>query len=749
MASHPNSGSGGGRGKGHRDTLEQNTSSTARGIAGAQVVKNEDLAFLCQPNGNVPLSEGHGFGLYYHDCRYLDGYELALAGRTPEDLVATGVRGYMAEIELTNPEIDDGGEKVPKDTLGLHWERILSSEHTALLDVLVVRNFGPRAVEVPLELRFRSRFEDIFVVRGMAAAQPGKLHDPRWAADDLLYFRYDGKDGVHRALSVGFSRAPEKRKQTTASFRLRVEPQAEVTLEVTLTVQESRDPEEVQPHSEPQERNDLVRSGRRKQDRWQESNTSVESGSWLLNRVLERSLQDLRTLRSRIDGHRYYAAGVPWFITLFGRDSLISSLQTLAFNRDVPADTLRALAHFQGTEVDDWRAEQPGRIVHEVRVGELANLGRVPSGRYYGTIDAPVLFLVLLARHAGWTGSLDLFHELREPVERILKWTREYGDLDGDGYLEYRRLSKGGLYNQGWKDSGDAIVCADGSLAPHPIALVEVQGYFYLAQRLLAGLFRRAGEAARADELERSAAELKARFNRDYWMEDEGFYALALVGEDKAQARVVSSNPGQALWTGIVADERADRVRRRLVADDMYGGWGVRTLSRDARRFNPVGYHLGSVWPHDNSIIAAGLRRYGFHREAERIFTDLVEASGYFPGRRLPELFAGFPRERYDVPVRYPVACHPQAWAAGSVPFLLTTALGLEPDAFEKRLRVVQPWLPHFVDGLVLRDLRVGQAHVDLRFRRAGHGGGRVGVEVTRCEGDLEVETVAAADDER
>ncbi len=488
---------------------------------------------------------------------------------------------------------------------------------------------------------------------------------------------------------------------------------------------------------------EVARTERRLRDAteaWIGRHTRVTTDSVLLGAVLERSLRDLRLLRSRDGDDEYFAAGLPWFAALFGRDSLISSLQTLAFDPSIAEGTLRVLARLQGTKVDDWKDEQPGKILHELRVGELAHLGEVPHTPYYGSIDSTPLFLVLLARHATWTGRLDLFRELRDNVERALEWIERSGDAGGDGFVEYRSESGRGLVNQGWKDSGDAIVDRDGSLAEAPIALVEVQGYVYLARLGIADLFERDGDRDRANDLRRAADELRRRFEDSFWMEDRGCYALALQKGGR-QVRVVSSNPGQALWTGIVSPERAKRLVSRLLDDDMFAGWGIRTLASSERDYNPIGYHLGTVWPHDNSIIAAGFRRYGYHREADRIFRAILEAALDFPVYRLPEVFAGFERSRFDRPVRYPVACHPQAWAAGSVPFLLTTTLGLEPDAFERRLRVVDPALPAFVGHLEVRGMRVADASVDLVFDRDGD---RTAVSVDRVDGDLRVETETA-----
>jgi glycogen debranching enzyme len=446
---------------------------------------------------------------------------------------------------------------------------------------------------------------------------------------------------------------------------------------------------------------------------------------------------DLHMLKTSLLGDEFFAAGLPWFATLFGRDCLVTSLQTLAHGSHIAADTLRLLATYQGNQVNEWRDEQPGKILHELRLGELARVGKIPHTPYYGTIDATPLFLVLISRHASWTGDLSLFQELRSHVERALEWIDRYGDAAGDGYLSYLSNTKEGLINQGWKDSGDAIVTADGRFAQPPVALVEAQGYVYDAKMSIAALYDRVGERERAATLRKEATQLKARFNQDFWLEAEGFYALALES-GKRPCRVISSNPGHALWSGIVDLDRAGRVVDRLMKPDLFNGWGIRTLSTRERRYNPMGYHLGTVWPHENSLIAAGCRRYGFDEAASRIFVGLLEAAIEFEDYRLPELFTGFAREEYGIPVRYPVACHPQAWAAGSVPFLVETSLGLVPDGFENRLRVVQPDLPDFIRLVEIRRLQIGKGSVDLRFRRRSDES--LDVEVLHVTGSVAVE---------
>lgn len=697
------------------------------------VIKHGDLFFLSEPDGSVPLSDGHGFGLYYHDCRFLNGYELRVAGRKPEALVRNAELGYMAMLGLSNPEIQSNGRTLHKHLVEIRWSRAISSERLALFDTFTLQNLAAEPIQFPLEMSFQSRFEDVFAIRGLFEGKRGILHPAAWR-EGSLHLLYEGADQVNRAVAIQFSPAPNEARGNSACFEIELTPKSRQELFVSLLVSESPSSKSTRHLTEARSHpagSDLAETDT---PPWLEKKTHVHTDSLILDRVMDRSLRDLGVLRSNLGQTTYFAAGVPWFVALFGRDSIITALQTLAYDPRIAEQTIRLLADYQGKEVNRWREEEPGKILHELRVGEMAHLNEVPHTPYYGTIDATPLWLVLVARHAAWTGDLRLFNELRAHIEAALNWIEQYGDIDGDGYVEYECMTEKGLANQGWKDSGDAIVNVDGSLATPPIALVEVQGYVYEAKMEMAALYQRAGDHARASELESAAQHLRERFNRDFWVAD-GYFALALQ-EGNRQAAVLSSNAGQALWSGIVDADRARPTADHLLSSEMFNDWGIRTLSAAASRYNPLGYHLGTVWPHDNSLIAAGFKRYGFDDAALRILSGMMEAAVHFDDHRLPELFGGFCMEDYGVPVSYPVACQPQAWSAGAVPYLLTTALGLEPEAFDCRLKVVRPVLPGNVNRVEIRHLRVGNARVDLLFERSAEG---VAVHVGELEGKLEV----------
>jgi glycogen debranching enzyme len=413
------------------------------------------------------------------------------------------------------------------------------------------------------------------------------------------------------------------------------------------------------------------------------------------------------------------AAGIPWYVTVFGRDALIASHQLLMVNTRPARDALELLAAKQGTAVDDWRDEQPGKILHEIRQGELARAGIVPHTPYFGSVDATPWFVIVYAQHFRWTGDVAFAEKLLPAAEAALAWIDKDGDADGDGFVEYLCRSPRGIRNQGWKDSHDSVVHADGRLAEPPIALSEVQAYVYLAKERMGDVYRALGRPEDARRLEDEAEALKRRFNEAFWMDDEKYFAEALDA-DKRQVRTVTSNPGHALYCGIVDEEKATPLAKRLLSPDMFSGWGVRTMSKAAAAYNPMSYHNGSVWPHDNALIAAGLKRYGFARSTNRVATALFDAAVQADYLRLPELFCGFTRRTPNRPVSYPIACSPQAWAAGSPYLMLQAMLGISARAHQNLLTVNLPHLPTWLNTVEVRNLAVGDSRISVVFRREG-----------------------------
>jgi glycogen debranching enzyme len=689
-------------------------------LADTIVIKDGNVFLVTMPDGRLPADAEHPLGLWFRDCRFLCVHELRICGQLPRLLTATDAAGTQAVHELTNPDLElADGHKLPGESLRLRVERTVEAAG-AMRQRIAIRSYHRHAVQLPLELRLGADFEPMLELRGIV---PKHERPPPEAGPEG--FSLVGRDRVRRTTAIHTSPAPRWVGDGSLVFDLELEPRGAIDLVVDFEVSERGDGE-------------VVRGAPRKRD---EGRAVVTTDDQLFNRILERSLDDLELLHSELDGQSYYAAGVPWFATLFGRDSLITSFQMLSFVRGVAEQTLRLLAGRLGQEYNDERDEEPVKVLHELRVGEPAALGETPFARYYGSVDATPLFLCLLGRHADWSGNLELFRELRGPAEAALEWIDRYGDLDGDGLVEYRRRSPQGLVTQGWKDSADGIPYDDGEPLSAPVALVEVQGYVIRAKRLMARMFELDGDGARADRLLADASALEEALER-FWLPDAGCYAIGLDGE-KRPGSGLTSNQGHLLWSNAVSDERARGIRDVLMSEDMFTGWGVRTLAQNHPAYNPVGYHTGSVWPHDSALIAFGLRRYGFDEDFTLIFEGLLEAASRFDDYRLPELFGGFSRAEFDEPVPYPVACQPQAWAAGSIPFLLKWGLGLSPDALENRLAIVRPSLPRWLNRVELTGLALGNARIDLVFERAGK---HVTLADAHIEGDAEVVLEIAAD---
>ena len=684
--------------------LTHGTSTLIADVGETLTTKSGGVFCLCAGGGDIDSSASPAHGLYFHDTRFLDRAVLRLGDEPLSVLLSSAIEDDRSVSELTNPDLELGQNHViPKQQIGIRRERKLGKR---VSEAIFFRNFGLETVEFELELEFAAGFESMFTIRGAEVGKRGKLREPRWKGN-RLEFRYDGADERVRTTTLSFDPPPARAGAGgVAGYRLELAPAASECIRIEIEIADRGEGAiETTPVT------------------WRRapsfSSVSISSDNALFDRVLERSFADLEMLATRERGELFFAAGVPWFVCLFGRDSIITALETVAYKPRVAADTLILLARYQGRRHDEWRDEEPGKILHELRSGEMANLGEVPQTPYYGTVDATPLFLCLLGEYVRWTGDIALFRKLEKNVERALHWLDEIADHDGDGFVDYISRSEKGLANQGWKDSGNSIANADGSPAEPPVALVEEQGYVYRARLDTAWLYRQAGEPDKAKTLERQARELRKRFRGAFWLPDRRYLAVALQKGGRP-AEAITSNPGQALWSGIVSSAHARAIARTLRSKAMFSGWGIRTMAEGEAAYNPLDYQVGAVWPHDNAMIAAGLKRYRFNKDALRVFTAIYESASRFSGYRLPEVFAGFDRGDSPEPVRYPVACSPQAWAAGAIPFMLRTALGLEPDATENILRVVRPALPEWLGEVTVRGLKVGEATVDLLFRRRG-----------------------------
>lgn len=692
---------------------------TASDIRDATVVKERDLFLLADLEGNVPPGNSNGYGLYHRDTRFLSAFELRVQGLEPTILLSSGRWPFLGSYVLTNPNlVTDDGRPISEQSIQIRRHRV--ARPVRVSESLGFQNFNPFPLTLTVEIRVGADFEDMFEVRGFARECIGERKVSAEYAEGSVTFRYAGKDGVERATRLTFDPPPTRLDEGVACYSLELGARGSqrIAIEIELDVGEST------PLSVKKPAASLFGK-----------EASITSSNAQFNAVLDQARNDLRMLSSGDEESPFIGAGIPWYSALFGRDSILTALEHLWIAPDLAKHTLLLLARQQGTKDDPWRDEEPGKILHESRHGELAKTGCVPFAPYFGSVDSTPLWIFLLGEYFHATGDLELVRGLSPNLEAALLWIDEYGDSDGDGFVEYRCRTADGLVNQGWKDSWDAIVHADGSIAEPPIALVEVQAYVYGAKRHAARVYRALGDEARARALDEQARELKARFAEAFWSPSEQYLCLALDGQ-KRPVEVISSNAGHALFTGIALPEHGTAVAQRIVCEDVFSGWGIRTLSTRELRYNPVGYHLGTVWPHDNALIALGLKRYGAEPELLQVATGLFDAAAFFPAFRMPELFAGFARSAFGVPVRYPVACSPQAWAAASWGMILQAMLGLAPDAGKRELAVVRPTLPPWLEWVRIERLAVGEGEVDLLYTRVGE---RTVVDVLAMRGGVRV----------
>ena len=665
------------------------------------------------PSGDIMPAGAPDVGFFHDDTRFLSRLELRMNGHSTGLLSSSTEQTFLSQIELTTGRstVRDTYE-IPENTIHIRREQVLNSD--ILYDFLTFENFNFHELELTIELAYEADYMDVFQVRGVARQQMGHYYKPLAHRDSLIFY-YRGRDEVVRETVVHFSLPPEHLEDATARWRLKLPPFKRFQLQTTITPL-------VESKRTRAGRADFIQSLRSRReaiDRWESQSTQFQSSNRIFDQLMRTCTGDFHALQIPDGKEHVIGAGVPWFATMFGRDSIIAAFQSLLLNPQLACETLRVLARHQGKEKNDWRDEEPGKILHEYREGEMTKAGEMPFGPYYGSVDATPLWLVLLSETFNWTADEQLVKDMLPHARRALEWIDQYGDADGDGFVEYLRRSPRGLVNQGWKDSWDANVHRDGENAKPPIALCEVQGYVYEAKYRLASLMRSFGDTTVADKLKKDAAELAKRFEKAYWMPQCGFYAMAL-DRDKRQLQVISSNPGHLLFTRMLPLERARAVTQRLMQSDMFSGWGLRTMSRDERVFNPLSYHRGSVWPHDNSLIAHGMALNEFRVPAQQGLTALFQAAMNFRDYRLPELFCGVQRREYDEPVHYPVSCSPQAWASGAMFLILTSVLGIRPSAQRKELNILNPMLPEWLNSLRIRNLRVGKSRVGLDFTRSG-----------------------------
>jgi glycogen debranching enzyme len=695
-----------------------------------RTLKHDDTFLVLDSHGDVGASAGGSDGLFHCDTRFLSHLELLLNGTQPL-LLGSNVRDDNTQltVDLTNPDVYfDHRLVLPKDTL--HVVRTIFLWRDTAYQRLAIRNYGDRAIDLRLTMLFDSDFADLFEVRGLQRERRGII-TRQAVRPATTVLSYKGLDAHLRQTVLTFDPPPTEISATTASYSLDLAPKEVTAICCTIGCGAPEPPKPV-----PFARG--LRAAHRNRRAVSSNAATVETSNDLLNEVLCRSMSDLYMLMTNTPQGRYPYAGIPWYSTTFGRDGLITALQMLWFDPRIAQGVLRRLAAYQAKTDDPASDAQPGKILHEMREGEMAALREVPFGLYYGSVDATPLFVMLAGIYAERTGDDAILVELWPAIEAALAWIDGAGDSDGDGFLEYYRATERGLANQGWKDSQDAIFHADGRLAQGPIALAEVQGYVYCAKQALARCLERLGWSERARRLKAEAHQLAERFDASFWCEELGTYALALDGE-KEPCRVRSSNAGQVLFTGIARPDRAIKVADGLMRPQFFSGWGIRTIANTEARYNPMSYHNGSIWPHDNALIALGLARYGLRRSVERVFKGLFDAATYMEMRRLPELFCGFQRSRGRGPTHYPVACSPQAWASATPFTLIEASLGLQFDPAANEIRLRNPRLPSFVDELMLRNLQLKQSSVDLKVRRHAN---EVSVEILERRGQVQVSVV-------
>jgi glycogen debranching enzyme len=704
-------------------------------VEDAVVLKHDHVFLLVDQHGDVAPPGHCALGLFHNDTRFLSHYSLRVAGGPAAVLSTQRLRPYAAQFDLAISDRAFGGDAWdPKNCAHIRRELLVEDR---LFERVTVTSYLRVPVEFWIELSLGADFADIFEVRGWKRPARGQFYAPE-ITHDTLVFAYRGRDGEYLRSIVRFATPPTSIDAHGARWEFRLAPHARLEFEWQVLPGE--------PDLEKAPSASLA--GARVEpvvptlvERWAPMKTRYEQwrtkcARWTtdegdLNTTLDQAVNDLRALYIHADSASVISAGIPWYSTAFGRDSIIASLETLALNPAIALDTLDYLARHQGSKEDPFTEEQPGKIMHELRRGELARAGEIPHVPYYGTVDATPLWIVLLHETWRWTGDDALLHKFMSNVDRALGWIDRYGDMDRDGLVEYARTSAKGLVNQGWKDSTDGVPFPDGTMPEPPIALVEVQGYVYDAKWRAAALFDAVGERDRAERLRHEAASLRREILRRFWLDDLGTFALALDGQ-KRPLPTVTSNAGHLLWSRVPDGEQAIRLAAGLMSPDMFAGWGIRTVSAMHPVFNPMSYHNGSIWPHDNALVVMGLAQYRQVRAALPVITAMHEAAAQLDPQRLPELFCGMTRMRGLRPVLYPVSCSPQAWASGAMFLFLQATLGLLPHASEHVLHIRDPHLPPFLHDLRVEQLAVGASRVALQFRRQG---GRTLVNLLGVEG--------------
>ena len=668
-----------------------------------RLIKEGDLFLLTDQAGNIRKNTDVQYGLYTKDTRFLSRYELFVDNKKPFILSSGETEDRINKICLTNKNIKKG----ESEEALIKREQIIFNG--MVYDRILIKNYFSQPLTLKLTLKVDADYLDIFQVRDYVKENRlGAILNPSKSKNGIV-LGYLGKDDIRRETKVKILSKEGKiyKDRIELSFRLKHKQEKELTIGIIPRIEGQKlTNKNVISFERAQKK---LRSNYKK---WEEDSLIIKTDNKNFNQLTNRSLSDLKLLLNDLGEGFIPIAGIPWYAVPFGRDSIITSLQTLMVNTKIAQGTLKTLARFQGKEVNRDREEEPGKIMHEIRFGELAHLNLIPHTPYYGTIDATPLFLILAVEYFHWTGDLMFIRKVLPNLFAALEWIDKYGDIDQDGYVEYYPKNTKWATNQGWKDSTDSSVHQDGSLAVPPIALVEVQGYVYQAKKGMAEIFFYLGEKDKAKKLEKDARELKDRFNRDFWMEERKYFAFGLDYQKK-QIASITSNPGHCLYSGIVSQDKSKAVVKKLLSHEMFSGWGIRTMGENEVGYNPTSYHNGSVWPHDNSIIINGLIRYNYRREAIKVINGLIKASQYFKNNRLPELFCGFSHKKTERPMEYPVACSPQAWACGSIYLIIQSLLGINADVINDRI-YLKPIFPDKTNKVEIKNLKIGDNRADF-----------------------------------
>lgn len=694
-----------------------------------RILKYGDTFAVFDHYGDIVEAGADPKGIFHKDTRHVSRFALSLNGFQPL-LLSSNVQTDLGllTVDLTNPDLEatDGGF-LPRDLIHLRRSKFLCG--ATCYERLVLRNFDLEPHDVEIVFRFDGDFRDMFEVRGKARDKHGDCV-ANVVSPEMVRLDYRALDGVTTATSIRFEPTPDRLQTDRAVFRLSLDPGRDhmIFIEISCGGEEQR-------HT-PRKCFFLnLREDRRWRRVVRSRIAAIESSDSLFNEVFDRAISDLYMLTTDTGYGPYPYAGIPWFSTVFGRDAIIAAMQALWIDPEIARGVLRYLSAHQATEIDPDIEAEPGKMLHEVRAGEMSRMGEVPFLRYYGSVDSTPLFIALAGEYLRQTGDIETIRHLWPSIQAALSWINRFGDTDDDGFVEYLLHGPNGLRNQGWKDSEDSIFHADGPLAQGAIALCEVQGYTYLAMRQASYMARQLGEAKASAELEAQALVLKERFEDVFWDDDLSTYILALDGQ-KQPCRVKTSNAGQVLFSGIAAPERARRVADTLLEPDCFSGWGIRTVATSERRYNPMAYHNGSIWPHDNALIARGFADYGLKQHVLKVFQSIFDAATFMDLRRLPELFCGFVRRHHGGPTYYPVACSPQAWASTSLIGMLQASLGMSFDYAAREVRFHGPVLPRFVEELVLRNLHIGGDRIDFALRQHN---GDIAVEVLNRPDDVRV----------